>query len=1060
MNLPLSHNSHPSASSELAWFKVILEQSPVAIALLDRDLCFILATQRWYQDYQQTEAILGRHYYDVFPDTPDHWRLAHQRALGGETIKEAGEPYAFSPDCIEWVKWEISPWTESGGAIGGVMICSEWITERIQSETYWYEVFNASPSMICIAGLEGQFLHLNPAWETSLGWTREELYAQPYLHWIHPDDRETTLEIAQQLANGVTKVNFENRYRCPDGSYRWLAWTATLLPSQNRMYGLARDVTDRKATEAALRGSEQRYQALAETSPVGIFNGNQWGQCVYANPQLSILTGLSNSNLLQDGWLKAIHPEDRDHVHQEWQRLVGGGHWFQSEFRFLRPDGSIRWVYMQAQALRAEGSETAIQGYVGTCTDVTEHKETEAALRASEQDLRTILNGVYDAIFLHTVEGQIIDVNDPVLELYGVTRETFKEYTLQDYSSPDADFSDIEQKWERAIAGEDLQFEWRAQRPADGYTFDVEVRLRKIVLQSEVVILANVRDITLQKQAREEMQKLVALVENSSDFIGIADLEGNPVFINQAGRNILGVPSVAKAKDFHISQFIHGVDRKRLAQEIMPQLMQQGNWQGEVEFYDFANDQGVPMDSKMFTIQDPDTGETIATATISRDVRDRKQAEAELLRYKQAVDSASDAIGITNAYGQLIYFNQAFGKLYDCESVRQLNRKGGISALFADPTVIQGMFSTVMNRQSWTHEVEQVSLKGKIRPVFLRANAILDQQGQIVGLLGMATDIRERKRAEASLRESEAQLRTYAMELENTLHELQRTQTQLIQREKMSSLGQLVAGVAHEINNPVNFIYGNLSHADQYIGDLIDLIEQYGQQYPQPVPEIAEMIEEIDLEFVLDDLPKLLQSMKVGADRIKGIVASLRNFSRMDEAERKAVNLHDGIDSTLMILHNRLKAKTERPAIAIEKHYGNLPPIECYAGQLNQVFMNILANAIDALEERDQSRSYEEIQQHPSTIEIITEQLNTEQVQVRIQDNGPGIPEHIQPRLFDPFFTTKTIGKGTGLGLSISYQIVTEKHRGQLECLSGPETGTEFRITIPITQSQVNSTSN
>lgn len=268
----------------------------------------------------------------------------------------------------------------------------------------------------------------------------------------------------------------------------------------------------------------------------------------------------------------------------------------------------------------------------------------------------------------------------------------------------------------------------------------------------------------------------------------------------------------------------------------------------------------------------------------------------------------------------------------------------------------------------------------------------------------------------------------------------------------MSSLGQLVAGVAHEINNPVNFIHGNLSYVQDYAKDLLNLVQLYQQHYPDPMPEIQAEADKIDLEFLQEDLIKILTSMKVGTDRIRQIVLSLRTFSRMDEAEMKTVDLHEGIDSTLMLLQNRLKRKGHYPPIALIKEYGELPPIECYSGQLNQVIMNILANALDALEERDEQQSAAELKQNPSRIVIRTEKAGTDQVAIRFIDNGPGISATVQKRLFDPFFTTKAVGKGTGLGLSISYQIVTEKHQGQISCLSTLGEGTEFRIQIPLKQ--------
>jgi signal transduction histidine kinase len=288
------------------------------------------------------------------------------------------------------------------------------------------------------------------------------------------------------------------------------------------------------------------------------------------------------------------------------------------------------------------------------------------------------------------------------------------------------------------------------------------------------------------------------------------------------------------------------------------------------------------------------------------------------------------------------------------------------------------------------------------------------------------------------------------VELKNALSELQCTQSQIIQSEKMSSLGQLVAGVAHEINNPVNFIHGNLVHTQQYAQDLLEFVQLYQQHYPNPTDEIQIAAEEIDLEFLQEDLPKMLSSMKMGTDRIRQIVLSLRNFSRMDEAEFKAVDIHEGINSTLLILQHRLKDRPERPSIEVIQDYGSLPLVECYAGQLNQVFMNILTNAIDALENGNAGRTFQDIQANPNQIKIKTSVVDGRWVQIAIADNGPGIPQDIQQQIFNPFFTTKPIGKGTGMGMSISYQIVTEKHNGKLECFSTPGEETQFVIQIPI----------
>ncbi len=563
-------------------------------------------------------------------------------------------------------------------------------------------------------------------------------------------------------------------------------------------------------------------------------------------------------------------------------------------------------------------------------------------------------------------------------------------------------------------------------------------------------ISLGIKRIQAELALKESENKYRHLVETSQNMIWSVDTQGCWTFVNEAVKSIYGYEPAEM-----IGRYCHEFEpSKQFSQEpgILPCILA-GESVFEYEAVVLAKDgRKLNLLCNAMVLRD-EVGNVLGTTGTATNITELKRAEAALRRSNavlQAQQEASiDGILIIDENRHIASYNQHFSRLWQIpparlQTVSTLQDLGYVldqlenSAEFL--TQVEYLYSDETSR-------DEILLKdGR---TFDRYSALVrSPTGDCYGRIWYFRDITERKQALSDLRQQ-------AQELETALHRLQNTQAQLIQSEEMSSLGQLVAGVAHEINNPLSFIYGNLDPAEEYTQNIFSLLDLYQQYYPQPVKAIEDFIALIELDFLRSDLPKLFQSITMGVERIQGIVLSLRTFSRLDEAEMKAVDIHEGIESTIMIIQSRLTATGRRPKIDVLKEYGKLPLVECYAGQINQVFLNILVNAIDALEDsmargRWDTKKYVK-NDHPR-IYIRTQLSAQNQVIIRIADNGFGMAEDTKKQIFNPFFTTKCVGKGTGMGLAISHQIITERHGGSLDCISQLGVGAEFVISIPLIQ--------
>ncbi|MCW6053585.1 PAS domain S-box protein [Lyngbya sp. CCAP 1446/10] len=971
-----------------------------------------------------------------------------------------------------------------------------------QMEAKYYSMFENAVSGIFQTTQEGRYISANPALARIYGYNSAaelmgsltDISDQLY---VNPDRRDQFISALQ--SQGIVS-DFESQIYRRDGTIIWIAENARAVcdAGGKLLYyeGFVEDITQRKNAEAGLRSSEERLRMVIEgVKDYAIFMLDTKGYVASWNSGAKRILGYEASAIVGKKSECFYTPEDIA-IGQPQEKLITARETgrYQSEGWRLGQDGSRFWAKIIVTPLRNESGE--LQGFSQVMQDITQQKRAGeekmqliASLQASERKFRTLYESTTDAVMLLDEQG-FLDCNPATLELFGCSNEAEfcgkhpSEFSplLQPEGQDSTSLS--QERINTAMATGNCRFDWLHRR-LDGSQFPAEVLLTSMDIGGKMGLQAVVRDITYRVQAQETLKQANEVLEyrvkerTSQLEAAIKKLRLSEEKFSKAFRSSPDPMTITtfaegrfiEANDSFLS--ITGYSLEEITGDTVPGLNIWVRSQDRLDFRQLLEAQGVVRNQECeFRVKSGSVVVCLVSAelinlegelcvlVVMTDITDRKHAEEALRESQRALSTL-----MSNLPGMAYRFRN------DADRSMEFVSEGCYQISGYSPEEFIGTRQVSLSelthpddREIFCNAVE-VALKenrpyqlnyritaknGELKWVWEQGLGVFSDSGQLIALEGLITDISDQKRSEEALLRSQTELTQQKLQLEHTLHELQQTQAILIHTEKMSTLGQMVAGVAHEINNPVSSVCGNLVHVGHYTEDLLNLLDMYQQHCPQPPASIQDKIEDIELEFLLEDLPKAMSSMQIGADRIREIVRSLRNFSRKDDSQMSKVNLHEGIEGTLLILQSRLRAHGNYPEIAVIKDYGNLPLVECYSGKINQVFMNLIGNAIDAIEEYNAGRSIAEAKANRSKIKIRTEYQNSKAI-IRISDNGPGMPEEVCQQLFEAFFTTKPADKGTGLGLSISYKVLQE-HGGMLSCVSAPGHGAEFIMEMPIEQ--------
>jgi len=998
---------------------------------------------------------------------------------------------------------------KSGKILGHIAIIRD-ISDRIAMEEQLRVsdqrlslLVQQTPLAVIEWNTEFQVTAWNPAAEHIFGYTASEAFGKN-LEFLIPEFEQA--EVSNVVADLLTQKNGSysiNQNLTKDGRLITCQWYNTpLVTAEGELVGvvsMAIDITEQKRIQVELQRSQAQLQAILDNTPVAIYVKDLEGRYILLNRAVEDIFQIKQADWIGKTDLEVLPPTIAESISDNDVQVIVQCQSIHLEETVISQGEERYFVAVKFPLLNENNQPYAI---CGISTDITNFKRTEQELKNQKAFLQSIWDNINYGIFVLDVindgeDFRFVSFNPATIKASNQSLESFVGKTLKQVLSPEMAEVFIPRYLEVVLSGESIFFEEQFLNEHDLSWLFITLAPLKNAQGKVYKIIGTSENITERKRIEEKLRtqqnQIKYLLNNIPHMAWLKNKNGQFIAVNEPLSRRCGLTpeNMIGKTDSELlnAEFARKVirDNRQVLVSKQPQRIEQRiiDAQGKVSWLEIYK---TPIIG--------DKNQAIGTVGIAIEITDRKQTEQyfrQQARREKILNQLTTQIRKSLEFETILQTSLASVK--DCLTVDRC----GFSVYY--PHVEQPYWEVIQD----SHNEDLPDFKGQIfsaaviAPITERAlnaevikivdadleeNRIFRQalratktksmvsiplqrsSGQI-GLLTCSihqNKVRNWTDEEVNLLQAVVeqlaiafkqaelyeQTRTKAQELEQAMQELRRTQAQMIQNEKMSSLGQVVAGVAHEINNPASFIYGNLTHTHDYANDLLKLIELYQTHYPNPPSEIETEIAKVDLEFIMEDLPKLIHSMQNGAERIKKIVESLRTFSRLDEAELKTIDLHKGIESTLMIVESRLYKNSNHPAIEVIKEYGNLPRIECYAGQLNQVFINILSNAIDALEDslkqiRESGQTFENPQ-----IKIRTGLTPDHQVMIAIANNGLEIPAEIQQHIFDPFFTTKPVGKGTGMGLSICYQIITEKHGGSIECISQPKQGTEFIIHIPI----------